>query len=103
MHDARVFRLCGFFNRASQGQIEAFANGPKQDINELDVAPFIVGNGACPLQEWLLKPHLKIVVLAEDEKCFNKELSKACVSPILDRVRDTPIKDGGGGQKVSPV
>ena len=80
MHDARVFRLGGFFSRASQGQIEAFANGPTQDINGLDVAPFIVGDGAYPLQEWLLKPYPKIgVFLAQDEKRFNKELSKACV------------------------
>ena len=79
MHDARVLRLSGFFNRVSQGQIEAFANGTMQDINGLDVALFIVGDGAYPLQEWLLKPYPKIGVLAQDEKRFNKELSKASV------------------------
>ena len=49
MHDAKVFRLSGFFNRASQGKIEAFANGPTENINGLDVAPFIVGDGVYPL------------------------------------------------------
>ena len=82
IHDARVFRLGGFFNRASQGQIEASANGPMKDINGLDVAPFIVGDGAYPLQNCLLKPHPKIGVLAKDEKRFNKELSKACVKEV---------------------
>ena len=79
MHDARVLRLSSFFHKATNGRVAALTAGPLQNINGVDVAPYIVGDGAYPLSEWLLKPYPRIGVLAQDEKRFNKEISKARV------------------------
>ena len=71
--------LAVFFHKATNGRVAALTAGPLQNINGVDVAPYIVGDGAYPLSEWLLKPYPRTGVLAQDEKRFNKEISKARV------------------------
>ena len=64
IHDACVLCLSSFFHKAINGRVGALTTGPLQNIIVVDVARYIVGDGAYPFPEWLLKPYPRSGVLA---------------------------------------
>ena len=90
MHDARVLRNNNIFTPAENREI---LTGPTVTIGGNDIRPYLVGDSAYPLSNWLSKPFPERTNdLHEIE--FNKELSSARVTrpryrpiyrPTLDR------------------
>jgi len=75
MHDARVLQNSNIFNRAENPEI---LTGPTVTICGNDIQPYLVGDSAYPLSNWLLKPFPERT--NDPHKIeFNKELSSACV------------------------
>lgn len=74
MHDARVLRLSELFDAAENQNI---LMEPTMDLNGTVIRPLIVGDSAYPLKTWLLRPFKDNGALTQEQKKFNKELSKA--------------------------
>ena len=72
-HDARVLRNSNIYQEAENGNI---LQAPLVNINENDIAPYLVGDSAYPLSPWLIEPFPE-GTNDPDEKTFNKELSRA--------------------------
>ena len=72
IHDARVLRLSGLFDLGNNQQI---LESPSRVINGTEVPPLIVGDSACPLLKWLIKPYVDRGRLSPEERKFNIKLS----------------------------
>jgi len=75
MHDARVLRNINIFNHAENREI---LTGPTVTIGGNDIRPYLVGDSAYPLSNWLLKPFPERTNDPHEIE-FNRELSSACV------------------------
>ena len=53
MHDARVLRNSNIFTRVENSEI---LTGPPVSIGGNDIRPYLVGDSAYPLSNWLIKP-----------------------------------------------
>uniref|UniRef100_A0A672HPZ2 DDE Tnp4 domain-containing protein n=1 Tax=Salarias fasciatus TaxID=181472 RepID=A0A672HPZ2_SALFA len=76
MHDAKVLRLSPLWEQASQGTL--FPDHTRE-IGGVSVGHYILGDSACPLQRWLLKPFHDTGRLTEEQHTFNNKLSHARV------------------------
>ena len=52
-HDARVLRNSNIYQEAENGNI---LQAPLVNINENDIAPYLVGDSAYPRAPWLIEP-----------------------------------------------
>jgi len=75
MHDARVLRNSNIFTRAENREI---LTGPTVTIGGNDIRPYLVGDSAYSLSNWLLKPFPERTNDPHEIE-FNKELSFARV------------------------
>ena len=74
LHDARMLRLTDFYRAAED---EDILMKPTLDLEGTIIRPLVVGDSAYPLKTWLLPVLKDNGALTEDQKKFNKELSKA--------------------------
>ena len=74
LHDARVLRLSEIFDAAEN---ENILMEPTVDLNGTVIRPLIVRDSAYPLKTWLLRPAKDNGTLTQEQKKFNKQLSKA--------------------------
>ena len=74
LHDARMLRLTDFYRAAED---EDILMEPTLDLGGTVIRPLVVGDSAYPLKTWLLPVLKDNGALTEDQKKFNKELSKA--------------------------
>ena len=75
MHDARVLRNSNIFTLAENRDI---LTGPPVSIGGNDIRPYLVGDSAYPLSNWLIKPFPERTNDPQEVE-FNKELSSARV------------------------
>ena len=75
MHDARVLRSTTFYRQAERGEK---LHGPTVNIENQEIAPYLVGDSAYPLTQWLQKPYPEGTRDPEEKAC-NKALSSARV------------------------
>ena len=100
MHDARVLRSTAFYRQAERGEK---MKGPTVHIENQEIGPYLVGDSAYPLSQWLQKPYPE-GTRDPEEKAYNKALSSARVViecafgilksrwRILDKRLDSHIK-----------
>ena len=74
LHDARMLRLTDFYWAAED---EDILMEPTLDLGGTVIRPLVVGDSAYPLKTWLVPVLKGNGALTEDQKKFNKELSKA--------------------------
>ena len=74
MHDAKVARLSDVFAATENEEI---LMEPTLDLHGTVIRPMIVGDSAYPLKPWLLRPFKDNGALNQDQRNFNRELSKA--------------------------
>lgn len=55
MHDARVLRNTGIYEKAERGDV--LATGPIHRIGPHEIKPYLVGDSAYPISTWLQKPY----------------------------------------------
>ena len=87
LHDARMLRLSDFYWAAEDEEI---LMEPTLDLAGTVIRPFVVGDSAYPLKTWLLPVIKDNGGLTEDQKKFNKELSKSRI--IAEHVLGLTIK-----------
>ena len=75
MHDARVLRSTAFYHQAERGEK---MKGPTVHIENQEIGPYLVGDSAYPLSQWLQKPYPE-GTRDPEEKAYNKALSSARV------------------------
>ena len=76
IHDARVLRKTSIYWKAENNEI---LSHPLRQINDVNVRPLILGDGAYPLFPWLIKPYPQGPALTGVEKGFNRKVSSAQV------------------------
>ena len=76
IHDARVLRKTSIYWKAENNEI---LSHPLRQINDVNVRPLILGDGAYPLFPWLIKPYPQGPALTGVEKGFNRKVSFARV------------------------
>ena len=54
IHDGRVFRLSGSYELGMNHQI---LQAPTSVLNGTEIPPYIVGDSAYPLMQWLVRPY----------------------------------------------
>ena len=74
IHDARVLRKTSIYWKAENNEI---LSHPLRQINDVNVRPLILGDGAYPLFPWLIKPYPQGPALTGVEKGFNRKVSFA--------------------------
>ncbi|XP_077057586.1 uncharacterized protein LOC143710531 [Siphateles boraxobius] len=74
LHDARVLRLSTLWELASRGNhFPAYT----RNIGGVNVAYYILGDSAYPLQNWLLKPFTDTGRLTVEQQIYNKKICRA--------------------------
>ena len=76
IQDARALRKTTIYRKAGNNEI---LSHPLRQINNVNVRPLILGDGAYPLFPWLVKPYPQGPALTVVEKGFNRKLSSARV------------------------
>ena len=72
IHDGRVFRLSGLYELGMNQQI---LQAPTSALNGTQIPPYIVGDSAYPLMQWLVRPYRDTGRLTPQQIMFNRELS----------------------------
>ena len=72
-HDSSIFQATNIYARINNGTI--LPHNAKK-LNETDIPPLLLGDGAFPFHTWLMKPFSN-AVLSSDQKYFNCRLSRA--------------------------
>ncbi|XP_077088405.1 uncharacterized protein LOC143740226 [Siphateles boraxobius] len=76
LHDARVLRLSTLWELASRGNHFPAYTRNNSGVN---VAYYILGDSAYPLQNWLLKPFTDTGRLTVEQQIYNKKICRARV------------------------
>ena len=77
IHDARMLRASRLFNDEGADLI---LTRPTDVIDDHQIRPFLLGDGAYPSLSWLVKPYPQNIRLTNSQKRFNKKLSSARVT-----------------------
>ncbi len=78
VHDSRILRNSWVFRDASRGHI---LTTPVFQLNQsTKIKPYLLGDAAYPLSEWLIKPFPQVKDIDHGQKMFNLALSQARVS-----------------------
>ena len=72
-HDSTLMQSTELWDRIVAGNV---IPNIVQQIENVDIPPLILGDGAFPLRTWIMKPHGD-VVLPEDKRYFNYRHSRA--------------------------
>lgn len=72
-HDSTIFQATSLYKKIAEKQV--IPNIAK-NINNIDVPPLILGDGAFPFRSWLMKPYSN-AALTPDQSYFNYRLSRA--------------------------
>ena len=85
VHDARVFRNTGLYEKGSNGTL--FPQWPKH-MNGINVPILLLGDPAYPLLTWLMKPFPRVQQNIDRERAFNYRHSRArmIVEDAFDRL-----------------
>ena len=75
-HDARNLRNSSLFRRAENQEI---LTKPIDVIDNSEIRPLVLGDGAYPLLSWLITPHQFGPGLTRDQRVFNRKLSSCRV------------------------
>ena len=75
VHDARVRSNSELYNRGCNGQL--FDPSMKESILGVDMGPFILGDPAYPLLDWLIKAYPENQNTPNWQRNFNYRLSRA--------------------------
>ena len=75
VHDARVLSNSELYNRGCNGQL--FDPSMKESILGVDMGPFILGDPAYPLLDWLIKAYPENQNTPNWQRNFNYRLSRA--------------------------
>ena len=77
VHDSRILRNTWIFQTANEGNI---MQTPVFQLNALNsIKPFLVGDAAYPLTDWLIKPFQHSNNMEHHQRAFNLALSQARV------------------------
>ena len=77
IHDARMLRATKLFNDAEAGVILV---NPTDIIEDQEIRPLLLGDGAYPPTSWQVKPFPQNIRLTNAQKRYNKKLSSARVT-----------------------
>ena len=78
IHDSRALRATELFRKAEANEV---LNMPVKVVQNMNVRPIILGDGAYPASTWLLKPYPFHNNLTQEQKRFNRVLSSSrCVA-----------------------
>ena len=81
VHDGRILRNTWVYKAACDGDI---LRSPVFKLtNAVAIRPFLVGDAAYPISDWLIKPYTYDTSMNQDKSFFNLSLSQARVS--IDR------------------
>ena len=72
VHDARALRKTSIYRKAENNEI---LSHPLRQINDVNIRPVILGDGAYPLCPWLVKPYPQGPALTGMKKGFNRKMS----------------------------
>ena len=75
IHDSRILRMCQIYDLAESGDI---LKNPIKDLGNIRVRPFLIGDPAYALTDWLMKPYPSQNISRSEQK-FNRNLSRARV------------------------
>ena len=93
VHDARVLANSSLYRRVNNGELIV---GDTLDVQGRSLPLFMVGDSACPMLPWLIKPFLFSASLTSDQKLCNYRLTQARV--VAEIVLGCPRDDGKGYQ-----
>ena len=74
VHDARILAHSKLYHKATKKEI---LNTNSHHIQGIDITPFLLGDSAYPLSNWLMKPFPHNSALTNAQKNFNYRLSRA--------------------------
>ena len=74
-HDARILDNSSIFVKAEGSLLPTTTDS----IGGVAVLVVIIGDPACPLLPWLIKPNSSVGHLTREQRCFNYHLSRARV------------------------
>ena len=72
-HDSTYFQSTSLWDSITKGKV---LPSQVQNIDNLEIPPLILGDGAFPLRSWITKPHGDAILL-EEKRYFNYRLSRA--------------------------